>query len=82
MMTIVMLRTLGGPYEQEIRGPWMELRKTDPKFHCVDTTGWLVSEDYVDGIHPKANGHLKLARLFFNELAPILNSFKSGASKL
>lgn len=75
-VSIVMLRTLGGPYEKEIRQVWEDVHEKDPLIHHVDTTGWLVREDFSDGIHPNAGGHLKLAHLLANQLEPILQSSK------
>lgn len=73
---IVMLRTLGGPYEKEIHQAWAELHETDHNVHHVDTTGWLTREDFADGVHPHANGLIKLGRLLANQLEPILNAAK------
>jgi lysophospholipase L1-like esterase len=69
---ILMMRPFGGPYEKAIREAWEILRQTDPKVTFVDTTGWLGKDDYVDGIHPNATGHLKAARLLANAIAPML----------
>jgi lysophospholipase L1-like esterase len=80
MTPIVMMRTLGGPYEKEIREAWEELRKTDPKVYFMDTTGWLVREDYADGVHPNATGHLKLARMLANRFEPMLGKPTESAS--
>ena len=71
--SIVMMRTFGGPYEMEIAAAAATLRQGDPKVHYVDTTGWLGTEDFIDGIHPNAGGHLKAARQLANALAPILS---------
>jgi hypothetical protein len=46
----------------------------DGKVHYVDTTGWLTSSDYNDGVHPSVSGHLKAASL----LQPILAPYLSG----
>jgi lysophospholipase L1-like esterase len=70
---IVMMRPYGGPYEMEIAAAAATLRQGDPKVHYVDTTGWLESEDFIDGIHPNASGHLKAARQLANALAPLLS---------
>ena len=78
---IVMLRTLGGPYEQQIRTAYHELRKVDPSVHYVDTTDWLNKEDYSDGIHPNATGNLKLARGLSNKLEPLLTATTLKESK-
>lgn len=75
---IVMLRTLGGPYEHQIREAWEGMHASDPDIHLIDTTGWLERGDFADGIHPSANGHLKLARLLANQLEPILGNAKAS----
>jgi lysophospholipase L1-like esterase len=38
----------------------------------VNTTGWLAREDFADGVHPGATGHLKFARLLANQLESML----------
>jgi hypothetical protein len=43
----------------------------DGHVHYVDTTGWLNSGDYTDGVHPSVSGHLKVAAL----LEPILSPY-------
>ena len=40
----------------------------DAKVSYVDTTGWLSSSDFVDGVHPSAAAHTIIA----NHLAPII----------
>jgi lysophospholipase L1-like esterase len=42
----------------------------DPKVFYVDTTGWLSASDFIDGIHPTAQGHTIVA----NHLAPIITA--------
>ncbi len=41
----------------------------DNKLHYVNTSGWLTSSDYNDGVHPSVAGHIKAANL----LQPILS---------
>jgi hypothetical protein len=48
----------------------------DSKVHYIDTAGWLVSGDYVDGVHPSVSGQIKAANL----LRPILASYLSSGS--
>jgi lysophospholipase L1-like esterase len=38
------------------------LRKKRPVLHHVDTQGWYGDGDHLDGIHPSAAGHVKIAR--------------------
>lgn len=40
----------------------------DTKVRLIDTTGWLESADYADGVHPTDAGHVKIA----NRLLPML----------
>jgi len=40
----------------------------DTRVHYVDTTGWLDSTDFTDGVHPSDAGHVKVS----NRLLPIL----------
>jgi hypothetical protein len=77
---IVMMRTLGGPYEKEIVAAYEALHQTDPDVHYVDTTGWLNKEDFVDGIHPNDGGHLKIARKLADEIAPFLKPSQNPSS--
>jgi hypothetical protein len=77
---IVLMRTLGGPYEKEILASYQSLHQTDPDVHYVDTTGWLDKEDFKDGVHPNAGGHLKIARKLANEIAPLLKSCPNPSS--
>lgn len=48
------LRPFNGAFATEIAGVAAELR-----LPYLDSTGWLVSGDYVDGVHPSVAGHLK-----------------------
>ncbi len=41
----------------------------DSKLHYVNTSGWLTSGDFNDGVHPSVSGQIKAANL----LAPILS---------
>jgi lysophospholipase L1-like esterase len=42
----------------------------DRNVQFVDTTGWISPSDTVDGVHPSASGHIKIA----NHLGPIIAS--------
>lgn len=46
----------------------------DLKVHYIDTTGWLTSTDYNDGVHPSVSGHIKAANLLQPILAPYVNA--------
>jgi hypothetical protein len=43
----------------------------DFRVHYIDTTGWLTSGDFVDGLHPNDQGHVKIAQ----RLVPILGPY-------
>ena len=50
----------------------------DARVHFIDTAGWLDSPaDYVDGVHPNANGNRKVAV----RLAPLLKPYLAGAKR-
>ncbi|WP_158544310.1 RICIN domain-containing protein [Pedobacter miscanthi] len=50
----------------------------DTKVHYINTTGWLTSTDYSDGLHPNVSGHIKAANL----LKPILAPYLGGSPAL
>ncbi|MES1164280.1 MAG: GDSL-type esterase/lipase family protein, partial [Verrucomicrobiota bacterium] len=60
---IVALRPFGGYHGDEVKAA-VAARTTagDPLVFYVDTTGWLASGDYTDGIHPNATGSAKAAQ--------------------
>lgn len=66
---IVALRPFGGPYEKAVRAAARSLIAAgDARVRYIDTTDWLASADYGDGIHPNASGNLRI----LGELAPLL----------
>ena len=44
----------------------------DSKVHYIDTTNWLNSGDFGDGVHPTVSGHIKAANLLKPILAPYI----------
>lgn len=58
--TIFCLRPFGGFHAKDVRTAVKSL--SDPKVVYVDTSGWLSASDFTDGIHPTAEGHLKVAK--------------------
>jgi hypothetical protein len=46
----------------------------DLKVHYVDTTGWLTSGDFVDGLHPNDQGHVKIAQRMTTILQPYMQN--------
>ncbi|RXZ81122.1 hypothetical protein EBB07_15560 [Paenibacillaceae bacterium] len=43
----------------------------DDKLRYIDTTGWITTEDTVDGVHPSDAGHAKIAE----KLVPLLSPY-------
>ena len=70
---IVALRPFGGPFAAAIRRA-IEVLKADgdTRVQFIDTTGWLDTGDYVDGIHPTQAGHAKVAQRLAPLLKPLL----------
>ncbi len=64
---IFCLRPFGGFHETDIKSAVGSL--ADTKIIYVDTTSWLVTSDYTDGMHPSAPGHLKAARELIRVIA-------------
>ncbi len=70
---IAALRPFGGPYEAAIRQAVATLNSAgDTRVHFIDTTGWLVKEDFGDGVHPTAAGNAKVAARLTPLLKPLL----------
>ncbi|HJV60382.1 MAG TPA: GDSL-type esterase/lipase family protein [Albitalea sp.] len=66
---IFALRTFGGYFPTETQAAVnARVSAGDAKVHFVDTTGWLQSSDFTDGVHPGDAGHVKIS----NRLLPIL----------
>ncbi len=63
-------------YPAEIQAA-VALRKAagDSKVVFVDTSGWLGSSDFTDGVHPNIYGHTKAA----NRLAAVINGLGNAA---
>ncbi len=70
---IVALRPFSGAYEKSIRQAVVTLiAGGDTRLCFIDTTDWLVKEDFGDGIHPTAAGHAKVAARLTPLLKPLL----------
>jgi lysophospholipase L1-like esterase len=66
---IFALRTFGGFYQAETQAAVnARVSAGDAKVHYIDTTGWLASGDFSDGLHPNDGGHVKVS----NRLLPVL----------
>jgi hypothetical protein len=48
----------------------------DGKVIYIETTNWVTTADYTDGLHPSVAGHIKIANL----LKPILSPYLSSAT--
>jgi hypothetical protein len=71
---IVALRPFSGAFAKEINAAVDEV-VAGGDTHCtfIDTTGWLIPSDFVDGIHPHYNGALIAGHKLASALSPILN---------
>jgi lysophospholipase L1-like esterase len=70
--TILAMRPFGGFYAPQIQNAVNSRHSAgDQNVVYVDTTGWLSSADFADGLHPTEAGHRKAADL----LAPILTPY-------
>ncbi len=71
-LTIVAMRTFGGSQAAAASAAVAALKQAgDTDIQYVDTTGWLQSSDFSDGVHPTPAGNIKVANL----LAPLLQPF-------
>jgi len=72
---IFVMRTYGGYLEKETMEVAQEgITAGDKHLHYVNTTGWLVAGDYVDGVHPSDEGHRKVSARLKTEIAPFLTA--------
>jgi lysophospholipase L1-like esterase len=69
---IFVMRTFGG-YKETPTAAAVQARITagDNKVHYINTTGWLTTSDFSDGLHPSDSGHQKAA----SYLVPILKPY-------
>jgi lysophospholipase L1-like esterase len=69
---IVALRPFGGYHGDEVKAEVAARNAAgDARVFYVDTSGWLTSTDYTDGIHPNAQGSGKIAVALAAELKRI-----------
>ncbi|RTE10847.1 OmpL47-type beta-barrel domain-containing protein [Paenibacillus whitsoniae] len=74
---IFVLRTFGGYKAAPTQAAVTDRANAgDTRIHYVDTTGWLVTSDYVDGTHPTDAGQQKVA----DQLVPIIRTYTQPAS--
>ena len=75
---IVALRPFGGAYAKA-EGKAVEnlIEAGDKRLQFVDTGGWLVTDDFRDGIHPNQLGHAKVALRLIPILQPLLSPTES-----
>ena len=70
---IFALRTFGGHYQAETQAAVnARLNAGDSKVHFIDTTGWLESTDFADGVHPSDAGHVKVTNRLLPTLLPYI----------
>ena len=50
-----------GSYEDEIRSMVSQSFSSDKNIDIIETRGWLISSDFVDGTHPTDKGHIIIA---------------------
>ena len=62
----------GGYFRSEITQVVNAFAASDGNTHLVDTNGWLVSSDYMDGIHPTNDGQIKAAQKLREELKKVI----------
>lgn len=66
---ILALRPFGGFQSAGVSGAVAQI--DDHRIAYVDTTGWLDTSDYTDGVHPSAAGHAKAAARLIPKIAEI-----------
>lgn len=72
---IVALRPLSGAFAESVRDAISALAgEGDERIHFIDTTGWLESTNFIDGVHPSESGNIKLAEHLTPLLAPLLKN--------
>ncbi len=72
---IIAMRAFNGSYSQETQNAInIRVSAGDTKVHFIDTNGWLISTDFVDGTHPTDAGHIKVTQ----KLNPLLNYYLVG----
>jgi lysophospholipase L1-like esterase len=57
-----------GSYEDEIRSMVSQIFSSDKNIDMIETRGWLISSDFVDGIHPTDKGHIKIANKLISSI--------------
>jgi lysophospholipase L1-like esterase len=78
---IFVLRTFGGyKATPTLAAVTARINAGDQRLHYVDTTGWLISSDFVDGTHPTDAGQTKVANLLAPILKPYLTNLAAGAT--
>ena len=64
----------GGYFRSEITQVVNAFAASDGNTHLVDTNGWLVSSDYMDGIHPTNDGQIKAAQKLRQAMEPVIGT--------
>jgi Cellulose binding domain/GDSL-like Lipase/Acylhydrolase family/Carbohydrate esterase 2 N-terminal len=75
LANIFVMRPLNGAKAIQALGAVMTRNAAgDSAVHYVDTTGWLTSGDYVDGLHPNDQGHVKIAQQLTSIIQPYMQN--------
>jgi hypothetical protein len=76
---LICMTPFSGVYKSEISTKIQEMRNSgDKKVHVINTTGWLNSTDFTDGIHLSSSGTAKVVDKLYDILSPLKNSIETG----
>lgn len=71
---IFVMKTFGGyKVPSTMNAVIARINSGDYNIQYIDTTGWLIPSDYIDGVHPTAAGHQKIAGFLKAILAPYVD---------
>lgn len=76
---LICMVPFSGVYKSEIASQIQTMRDAgDKRVHVINTTGWLTSTDFSDGIHPNASGTTKIVNNLHTVLIPLMQSIEAG----
>lgn len=77
---IAVMNPFTGVFKNVIESKIQDLKSAgDDKLYFVNSTGWLTSTDFSDGIHPNDAGTAKMVNNLYSFLNPIVQSIKDGS---